>query len=92
MKELLGNAVMVLGVGVGKQIVTDTQGLLSFQGTAVVILEELTRWHTPAVGLNGDRCAVGIRAGHHQDTMAFEAVVACKDIGRQQGAGNMSEV
>src|SRR5215467_3071795 len=91
-KVLLGNAVVVLSVSVGKQIMTDTQGLLGFQEAAMIMLEELPRWHTPSVGLNGDRCAMGIRAGHHQDAMAFEAVVARKDIGRQQGACDMAEV
>ncbi len=58
----------------------------------MVVLEDLARGLAALVGLDGDRRAVRVRAGDHQDAVALQPVIAGKDIGRQVGAGQVADV
>jgi len=44
------------------------------------------------LGSEGDRGAVLVAAGYHQNMLALEAMIPCEDIGRQVGACDMSHV
>ncbi len=91
-EDILGNAVVVLRVGVGEQVVGDADPLLGFEEAAVVMLEELARRRAALVGFDGDRRPVGIRSGDHQHAVPLEPVVAGEDVRRQVGAGEVPDV
>src|SRR5262249_29766671 len=91
-EELPGKVMVVLRVRVREQIITDPQRLQGLQEAVVVVLKNLPRWQATFISFNGNRRTVRVRARDHQDTVALEPMVACKDIRRQQGAGQVPNV
>jgi hypothetical protein len=76
----------------GKEIVADPQGLLRLQKPSVIVQKELTRRQAAFVRLDSDRRPMGIRAGHHEDAVAFEPMVTGKDVRWQQCPGQVPNV
>src|SRR5262245_49677967 len=58
----------------------------------MVVLKHLKRWQAAFISFNGNGRAMCVRARDHQHTVALEAMVACEDIRRQQGASQVPNV
>lgn len=91
-EDILRDAMMILSIGVGEQVVTDAARLEGVQKAHVIILKERARRHAALIRLDQDRCAVRIRAADHQHAVALQPMVAREDIGRQIGACHMPDV
>ena len=59
-KDLLGHAMVCLGVRVGKHIVADPKGGLSLQKAVMIVFEQVAWRQTTPVGLGRERGAVRV--------------------------------
>ncbi len=91
-EDVLGHGVVILRVGVGKQIEGDSQVEQRLQDAPVVAKEELLRGHALRFGRNCHGGAVGIGTGDHQDVVPRHAMVARKDVGGHEGTGHVAQV
>ena len=80
---------MVLGVGMGKQVVGDAEQALDVEEARVVVLEDLARRLALFLCAHDDGRAVRVAAAHHQHAAALQALVAREDVRRQIGAGDV---
>ena len=91
-EDVLRDLVVVLGVGMGEQVVADPHVALGGQEALVEALEQLARGDAVFVGFDRDRGAMRVRAADHQHAVAFEAVIAGEDVGGQVGPGQVADV
>ncbi len=82
-EDVLGDAMVILGVGVGEQVIANADFLKGVQEAGVEALKDLTRAHSLSIGADGDGRAVGIGAGDHQHVVPHQPVIAGKDVRRQ---------
>ena len=92
LEDALHHPLVVLGVGGGEEVEGDAQALPRIEELGVVAVQDDLGIDALLVGADGDGGAVGIGAGHHQDLVAFHAVVAGEDIGCQIAAGDVAHV
>jgi hypothetical protein len=59
---------------------------------SVVLLGDVARREAALIGDDGDRRAVHVGAGDHQDVVAAHPVVAGEDVRGDVGAGGVAEV
>ncbi len=71
---------MVLRVGVGEQVVTDTQADEQFQKVVMEAFEQFAWWHAGLVGGDGDWGAVRIGSGDHEHAVSGQTVVAGANV------------
>ena len=83
---------MIAGVGGGEQVVGDAQFLEQFKKTGMKTLVNLERADALCIGADSHGRAVRIGAGDHQNAVAFQAVVAGKDIRRQVSASQVADM
>ena len=83
---------VVLGLGVGKQVEGNAQLLPRFQEHAVVAFDHFFGGNAFLVGPDGDGSAVGVAARHHEDVVALHAVIAGEDVGAQVATGDVTQV
>ena len=91
-EEILRDTVMIFGVGMSEEVITDADGLLSLEEPLVEMLEELPRGLVLHVRFDRDGSAVRIRARYHQHLVSLQAVVTRKDVGREVSPRQMSDV
>jgi hypothetical protein len=91
-KEALGDAVVVLRVGVGKEVVGQAHLLKRLQKLGMEALEHLARRNAFLVSTYSDGRAVRVRAGDHEHVVALQAVITGVNVRRQVGAGHVAHV
>ena len=62
---------MVFGMGRGEKVVLDTELLKEVNKTSMIFLIDLLNGFAFLIGGNGNRRAVGIRSGDHQNVVTF---------------------
>ena len=91
-EKILHDALVVFSMRGGEQVERDAQALPSIQELGMEPFQHFLRLDVLLVGADGNRRAVGIGTGNHQDFIAFHPVVACENVGSQIAAGNMAHV
>ncbi|MBA7687112.1 hypothetical protein ES703_95572 [subsurface metagenome] len=83
---------MVPGAGSSEKVESNAQLLPAVEELYLVKIGNLRRVLPFLLGFNGYRSTVLVRAGYHQYFIAFDTMVAGKDIRRQIASGNLSQV
>ena len=63
-----------------------------FKELRMVAVQDLLGGYPFLVRPDGDRCAMAIASGYHQDLIAFEPMVSGEDIGSQVAARKMTQM
>jgi hypothetical protein len=80
---------MVLGVGMGKQVVGDAKQALRLEEAGMIVFKDFPRRLAFLLSAHHDGRAVRVAAAHHQHAAALQALVAREDVRRQIGAGDV---
>jgi hypothetical protein len=91
-EDVVDDLEVILGVSLGKQAVVDEETLDRLRVNQMVPLGDLLRRHALLLGLDGDRRAMLVRPGHHEDVIPFKAMVLGEYVRRQQRASYMPKM
>ena len=91
-EHVLGDARVVLRAGGREEVEADAEALPALEELGVEVRRHLGRGAAFFLGADGDRRAVLVGAGDHQDFVAGGAVVAGEDVRRQVGADYLADV
>ena len=83
---------VVLGAGGREEVEADAEALPGLEELGVELGGDLARRAALLLGADGDRRAVLVAAGDHEDVVAGGAVVAGEDVGGQVGADDLTDV
>src|SRR5688572_13430341 len=81
---------MILGMGRREQVVRDPNALEQLKKAVVILLIHFLDGFALSIRRQRDGRPVRISPTDHQDLVALESMVACDNITRQMGAGNVS--
>lgn len=91
-EEILGQAMVVRGVRVGKQVEADPERLERFEEPPVVTPKYFLRAHAFFVRSHRDWRAVGVRSGDEKDGLPAQPLEAREDVRGQVGPGNVAQM
>ena len=91
-ENILRHPMVIFGISVGEEIVTDPDLLLCLQEALMIMLEDVFWRDATPVSFDRDGGAVTIGAADHQHMIATQTVIARENIGGQVGTGEVADM